>query len=131
MWSGAPTGLFRFEDEMKTREEFLAAVKRYQAKVLQVAIILLLLIGAQTIGPDVFQWISGKNPNPVAVRLAIVWWFTLFAAILTWCWWCRPAKIMRDCGVDCSACECSPSPMKLKAALAQNKCSKCGQPLYS
>src|ERR1700683_1280765 len=130
MWWEAPTGSCRFKADMKTREEFLAAVKCYSTKLLRTAIILVLLLGAQQIGPYVLQWIYRKNPNLAVVWLAVVWWFTLFAAIMTWCWRHRPAKIMRDCGVVCSVCGRPPAPMKLKTALAQNRCPKCGQPLY-
>lgn len=113
---------------MKTKEEFLAAVKCYSTKTLRMAIILILLLGAQKIGPYVLQWIYGKNPGSAVVWFAGVWWFILFVAIVTWCWRYRPAKIMRECGVICPAC--GHPPFWLKTALTKNRCPKCGQPLF-
>jgi hypothetical protein len=109
---------------MKTRDEFLAAVKCYETKLARAAMILFLLLGAQQISPYVLQWINVRN-----IDIVVVWWFGLFAVIMAWCWRCRIGKMMSDCGVVCPACGRSPSPIKLRTALAQNRCPKCGQPL--
>jgi len=111
---------------MKTKEEFMQAVKSYQSESLKMVAILFLLIGGQQFSPYILHGLL--HGNPITGTCIVVAWAAFTAGIFIWCWFRRAPKMMRECGVICPAC--GHPPLWLKAVLTKNRCPKCGQPLF-
>ena len=121
MWSGARIGLFRFEAEMKTREEFVAGVRAYRRKFQWWGSMFVLFL----LGCFLLEAFSSKS----------IWYVYSFLGVVVFLW--SGSKLRNYpslIGLVCPECGHALKPGDLAGVFATRsipKCPKCGNPFFA
>ena len=126
MWSEARTGLYRFKEEMKTEEEFLAAMKVYQRKVLTYVWALIFV----TLGLCLTRTLSYFHVN---IPLAGDLWISGIVALPVSCWYFQryEKKAAMNCGLVCPECSHIMRGTDFKSLKATRLCPQCKKPFFN
>ena len=123
---------------MKTREEFLAAVKAYRSKTRAYSFLWLPLLLFLFVWPlllsevlEHFQLVPNnfsKMPSPLA-GLIMFFWFGPMIALMYFVN-NRVRRIVASCGLICPECAHTVDPAEIKLITATHNCPCCGLPFF-